>query len=676
MSIRPLSCSVIVTLSVVHQNGCQETLSFSQEVIRIGSSPKSHLCLQDKLASRMHAVMEIGSNNQVGLVDLGNQPGTAVNGKLITQQVLKQGDVVEIGGTKIVVETIQTISKEQSENIVMNASKTPSNVVSATATTTSTNPFADANPFGKKPAVFSTNNPFVVAEEDIFAVPENAPEGSYTYAFVKAGELSSEEVEDKSIAAVEVVIQWGESVLHIAHLSPIRSFYVGEEESNHAQCDFFLPSEKLGTARTPLVVVEQGTTYAVFPAGSKGTVTFAGQSACTLEELRASGKATLMVEVPGACKVALAAGTQMSVTMGDFTFRVSSVAAGKRVKKGLFMAASATVLGFVGLSMLAHLGILAGFAFTRPAMGDLDDESNRQERTVLMQQYLKTAAEQEKEVIEEKKEDSGSNGGKDGGQAKGPEGVAGSQLSKNTGKRAGFKGPKNNPTPTLSKQELRNEAASFGIIGMLNSGVVGNPNTLTAPWATNSEGSDPISAKGNLWGSEIGDSQGTGGLGLSGIGEFGGGIGDNIGVGNIQTIGNGKGCKPGVKCTDGGFGRSHGRLTQDRQAKSPVVHMVTPSVGGTLPSSTIQRIVRQSYGSFRMCYMKGLVSNPSLAGRVSVAFVISRSGAVSNAQNAGSDLSDSSVTSCVVNAFRGLSFPAPEDGIVTVTYPISFSPAQ
>ncbi len=99
----------------------------------------------------------------------------------------------------------------------------------------------------------------------------------------------------------------------------------------------------------------------------------------------------------------------------------------------------------------------------------------------------------------------------------------------------------------------------------------------------------------------------------------------------------------------------------------------TPAVGGRLPSDLVQRTVRQSFGRFRACYEAGLRGNPTLSGRVTVRFVIGRDGAVMSAMNGGSDLPDSGVVSCVVSAFRGLSFPVPPDGIVTVTYPIVFT---
>ena len=100
----------------------------------------------------------------------------------------------------------------------------------------------------------------------------------------------------------------------------------------------------------------------------------------------------------------------------------------------------------------------------------------------------------------------------------------------------------------------------------------------------------------------------------------------------------------------------------------------TTTVSGRLPPEVIQRIVRQNYGRFRMCYEQGLSKNPNLEGRVSVRFVIGRDGAVSNAANGGSDLPNAGVVDCVVRAYYGLSFPQPEGGIVTVVYPIMFSP--
>jgi len=88
----------------------------------------------------------------------------------------------------------------------------------------------------------------------------------------------------------------------------------------------------------------------------------------------------------------------------------------------------------------------------------------------------------------------------------------------------------------------------------------------------------------------------------------------------------------------------------------------------------VQRIVRQNFGRFRMCYQQGLARNPTLEGRIPVRFVISRDGAVSSVSTPGG-FPDAGVQSCVQSAFYGLSFPQPDGGVVTVTYPLMFSPS-
>lgn len=111
-------------------------------------------------------------------------------------------------------------------------------------------------------------------------------------------------------------------------------------------------------------------------------------------------------------------------------------------------------------------------------------------------------------------------------------------------------------------------------------------------------------------------------------------------------------------------------------SRGPKVRMGAVSVNGRLPPEVIQRIVRQNFGRFRLCYENGLRNNPNLQGRVGVRFLIGRDGAVTNVSNGGSDMPDGGVVSCVVRAFSGLSFPQPEAGIVSVVYPIMFSPGD
>jgi tetratricopeptide (TPR) repeat protein len=181
----------------------------------------------------------------------------------------------------------------------------------------------------------------------------------------------------------------------------------------------------------------------------------------------------------------------------------------------------------------------------------------------------------------------------------------------------------------------------------------------------------PDTDRGNMWGADIGDAFGAGGLGLSGIGEGGGGPGDGIGLGSIGTIGHGAGTGSGQ-----GFGSGHGRLGGDHRTRPPSIRMGATQVTGRLPPEVIQRIVRQNFGRFRLCYENGLRENPNLQGLVQTRFVIGRDGAVASVVNSGSDLPNAAVVNCIVRGFSGLSFPEPEGGIVTVVYPIHLAPGD
>ncbi|WP_394845765.1 AgmX/PglI C-terminal domain-containing protein [Pendulispora brunnea] len=113
--------------------------------------------------------------------------------------------------------------------------------------------------------------------------------------------------------------------------------------------------------------------------------------------------------------------------------------------------------------------------------------------------------------------------------------------------------------------------------------------------------------------------------------------------------------------------------------KPLVVNMHTGNiaVNGRLSADTIQRVTRQSYGRFRLCYDKGIADTPNLTGKVAVKFTISADGAVSNASDAGSDLRNDAVVQCIVRSFGNLSFPQPEGGgTVSVTYPVIFSASK
>lgn len=96
-------------------------------------------------------------------------------------------------------------------------------------------------------------------------------------------------------------------------------------------------------------------------------------------------------------------------------------------------------------------------------------------------------------------------------------------------------------------------------------------------------------------------------------------------------------------------------------------------VAGQLHPRVIKEVVRDNFDAFARCYEGGLARNAELSGIVTASFVIGASGDVEEVRDGGSDLPDASVVKCVLDAFAKLHFPAPDTGIVLVTYPIALS---
>jgi len=527
----------------------------------------------------------------------------------------------------------------------------------------SNNPFVAKAPvdlFGAtQPRPFDARAIFAEKVNDPYAVSADAPEGSYTYALVKSGpEVPAEECE-RADEAIEIMVLWGDSILHVAHLSPARSFHVGEENA-----DFVIPAGTLGASRLPVVLVgADGKARVVVPATAKASIETEGKRA-PVDAMTAMPCA----EHAGSVEIALSLGQRVKVEIGGLTIQVSSVKAGRKVK-GAPVAMQGKGLSWHGVSLAVHAGLLAAAAFFLPPLGVDEQDGISADDKYFIQHALDVSAERE----EEKKESpelvettEKAPGGSSGARAQDSEGSMGSTTSKQSGGRFAIFGDKSNTDPQIARQAALDEARNFGMIGLLSSFSGGDPSAVTAKWGGDTSfGSDDRSALGNMWGSSIHEAAGSGGLGVTGLEEGGGGKGEGIGIDRIGTIGADLG-------GPGGFNRK--LKPKDHKTSAPIMRPQGVTSSGRLPAEIIQRTVRQNFGRFRFCYEQGLRANPNLQGRVAVRFVIGRDGSVSQVSNGGSDLADQNVVSCVVRSFYGLSFPAPEDGIVTVTYPILFQP--
>jgi hypothetical protein len=465
------------------------------------------------------------------------------------------------------------------------------------------------------------------------------------------------------LAAVSVTVAWGDEVLRSCDLSDQSVFRIGVD---HEAVDFAMAEEQLGAADWQLVTRHAAAAVVRVPMKASGFVEFPGESLITLEALRPQ-----LLVIEAGHQLELPYGGRAVLRLGLVTFEISHAEAEAPWARTLGSDFK-PVVGYFAASLVSTAALMAGMAFFVPPMGLNDGEQIDSDRVYLLQQYLDAAAEREELLKPADVAETAENaGGKDGARAQGDEGAMGKPEAAKTNGKIAVKGPADNPHPELS---LRAEAATFGMIGLLAGGT--ESDGLTAPWARDSAlGADPTNAMGAMWGDNLSDNAGNGGLGLIGLAEGGGGHYEGIGLSDIGTIGTRGDCV-GAQCfgVDSGFGRSHGLTGHEHVTKGPRIASAPPTVSGRLPPQTIQRIVRQNFGRFRICYEKGLTQNPNLQGRVQVRFMIDRSGMVSNVMNSGSALPNSEVVSCVVHAFYGLSFPKPDMGSVQVSYPIMFNP--
>jgi pSer/pThr/pTyr-binding forkhead associated (FHA) protein len=86
--------------------------TISQSVIKVGKLTSSHLRIEDEGASRMHAVIEVPSSEDIILIDLGSTHGTFVNGTRVAKCHLHVGDQIQIAETLIVLESADGPSEE------------------------------------------------------------------------------------------------------------------------------------------------------------------------------------------------------------------------------------------------------------------------------------------------------------------------------------------------------------------------------------------------------------------------------------------------------------------------------------------------------------------------------------------------------------------------------------
>ncbi len=212
------------------------------------------------------------------------------------------------------------------------------------------------------------------------------------------------------------------------------------------------------------------------------------------------------------------------------------------------------------------------------------------------------------------------------------------------------------------------------------------PNTINANQPTESKTADKpksidrlkrmgaLAALGSL-----SKSKQVGGLNLGAANTTAGpGLGGTQGSGGVQTSLYAKGLTSaplgsGGKIEGaGGYGTKgkgggqagYGKMTMvGSTGAAPIGLAQEASVDSGLDRDQIAAVVNRNIGQVRFCYEQGLQSDPALAGRVAVGFVISGNGSVKTANVENSSLNSKLVEDCIVMRLKSWKFPLPQGGV-------------
>ena len=94
---------------------------------------------------------------------------------------------------------------------------------------------------------------------------------------------------------------------------------------------------------------------------------------------------------------------------------------------------------------------------------------------------------------------------------------------------------------------------------------------------------------------------------------------------------------------------------------------------GRLSRAQILKVINEHVAQIQACYERVLARDRSLAGKITFDWVISPTGSVESVRVRSSTMSSTAISSCIMQEIRGWTFPTPEGGSVSVTYPYIFN---
>ncbi len=630
----------------------------SAESVTIGRGPAAMLRIEDDALAELHAVVNLKEDGTVQLLDLGSAQGSKVNGEDVAGSTsLTSGDAISIGPINIVI-TLDGLSEATEESTqpvataddeVENTDQVPESVVAAAAQASSDEEAENAS--------------ITEAGEDVMAF------------IMRSGTATSDAgIDRKKAKVLEVAEIWADAVMDVKHYDkstervPVGSStgyrwrFIGlpmgwvppafakmawllaptlSEASEERRNDFYVPPDDL--PHDDFVMFENAGGHFVFNMSDKwsGFVDI-GDQRHTFQDLIESGKAS--ANGPGAYQVQVDDDTRVVADLGNVIFFSQMVAPGAQIAKGnpdrdpLFLGLMSFMTFLLAMILVLFLNS------PPPSESDIMEVPDRFVEMLLEQP--------EPEPQKEKNKPDANPDAGEGAKAKKEEG----KVGKKDAKMEKAKGNK----VELQKKKLDTEVAeNAGVLGALRDG-----GELDGVFGSSNLSSDLAGGIGGLIGAK-GTQIGSGGLGARGSGLGGGGTA--AGLGGLGTKGRGSGAS-GYGSGGGNFGAKGeggiGRIGGD------------PIILGALDKSLIDAVIKKHMNQIRYCYQRELPKNPTLGGKVTVKFVISKTGSVSKASTKSSTLNNSAVEGCINSRFMRFKFPEPKGGgIVIVSYPFIFQPS-
>ncbi|SES99933.1 TonB family protein [Stigmatella erecta] len=613
------------------------------ESIIVGSGAQAAVKIADPSVSNLHVMLKVDKEGGVTAIDLGSEAGTQVGDqRLLVPKALVPGDVLKMGSSRL-----EVLFGEAPAAAPKPPAGAQVNGRSFQSSVTQRAPVPPAPPAAPEIVIPSASRavaPPGMKAKSLPAVPAVARVAQKPQVPAHLQEpLPPDALPTPEAKILQVAMLWGDQLLEVRHFRDGVPVTIGEGKKSVFHV--FVP--EVGARH--VLAVGKGEQVELRVPGKAGVIVTSQGDVRTKDALRASGQLSQAAATEGQV-FTLGLHDRAEVSLGTLAFVVRYVRPSPAIQVSAVEEADFTYFKIACITLLASGALVAAMLLTpRSDAPTADDMLQSQQRVA---KFLVTP--EKKQELKKLK----LAGVEEGAKAKDEEGKFGKEEAKKA-----EADPSKAGTPVVDKTKKEKDRQVVGQVGLLGAfkGLKGGASDVFGPGGL---GTGINNALGGLkTGAGLGDAQGVGGLGSRGTGSGGGG--KALGIGGLGTQGGGRGT--------GGTGGID--LSGKGRGTTKVVPGKTTVIGG-LDKDVIAKVIRRHQNEIKYCYETELNKNPSLAGKVAVAFTIDPAGAVAEANVAETTLGNATAENCMLSRIRRWKFPEPKGGgVVAVTYPWLFSPS-